>query len=154
MKKRLIYAILVVLLMGLLAGCGNNDTSNANPMDNVMADEDFMFNTSIYVNIYLESFHYGNAQGEAYFELYDEAIQDGGKRLLQAKTDAAGIFEYDLPIAAYKEHLVLYNANKDYFEIEKIDELTGEVNDSYNSAGFAEATCWTYIDNLWTKGKA
>jgi LruC domain-containing protein len=149
MKKRLISVILGVLLLGLIAGCGNKDTNSTHPMDNVMADEDFMFNTAIYVNIHLESVHNGAAQAEAYFELYDYAIQDGGKRLLQAKTDADGIFEFDLPIAAFKDEIALYNANKDYFEfeIERMDDLTGEINGSFDSpfnSGSREAPDWDY----------
>lgn len=149
MEKRIVIVIVSIAFLISLSSCGNNESSSVNPMNNIVADEDFMFNTSISVNIHLESLHGGAAQAGAYFELYDEAVQDGGKRLLQASTDAAGIFEFDLPIAAYKDKIILYNANKDFFEfdIERIDELTGEVNGSFNSpfnSGQREAPDWQY----------
>jgi len=148
MKKIYINVVLCILALTILTSCDSSD-EKINPMNNVIADEDFMFNTSIYVNIHLESTNSGAIQPNAYFELYDDEFQDDGSRLLQAKTDENGIFEFDLPVAAYRDELVLYNENKDSFKfnIERINDLTGEINGSFNSpfnTGLRDAPDWDY----------
>ncbi len=69
MKIGMIHILYLSVMLFLLAGCGDGDNDNGNAMDSVIADPDFMFNTSISLNIQLESTLDEAPLGNAYFEI-------------------------------------------------------------------------------------
>jgi len=150
MKQSFIKFLIITLVVIVFSACSNDSkTKNAQGIADVVADPDFMFNTSISVNLILNSVNNGNPAPNAGFEIYNAFPKDGGARVLQAKTDENGFFEFNLPIASCKNSLILYNENKDFYELEiiRIDDLSGSIEATFNTpfnSGERSAPTWAF----------
>ena len=90
--------LLIIFTLLLLSGCSSDDDPVIDPFADVIADPDFMFNTTISVSITLQSRLMDVPVPDAYLEIFDALPADNGKLLLQAYTDSEADFTYNITI--------------------------------------------------------
>ncbi|MCF7920380.1 MAG: LruC domain-containing protein [Candidatus Cloacimonetes bacterium] len=149
MKFKLFYFILVACFLVISNGCDSSSETETNPINNLVANPDFMFNTTITVSLEFQSTLSGASIGGAYLEIFDALPGENSNLLLQAYTDDQGSFSHNITLPASKTSIFLVNANRDFFEFEviRLDDLTGSVTGSFNSpynSSSREAPAWSY----------